>query len=63
MSFEDSYDSKMEEELDRCLKEQIDNAKKYSFFNLKGSPTLPATMKPSVRGGAKCKSPHSTTES
>ena len=32
MNFEDSFDSKMEEELERCLKEQIDNAKKPLFY-------------------------------
>lgn len=32
MKFEDSFDSKMEEELERFLKEQIDNAKKPLFY-------------------------------
>ena len=32
MNFEGTYDSKMEEELERCLKEQIDNAKKPLFY-------------------------------
>lgn len=32
MNFEGTFDSKMEEELERCLKEQIDNAKKPLFY-------------------------------
>ena len=32
MGFEGSYDNKMEKELERCLKEQIDNAKKPLFY-------------------------------
>jgi len=32
MGFEGSYDNKMEKELERCLKEQVDNAKKPLFY-------------------------------
>ena len=32
MEFEGNYDAKMEKELDRCLKEQIENAKKPLFY-------------------------------
>ncbi len=32
MGFEGSFDTKMEKELDRCLTEQIDNAKKPLFY-------------------------------
>ncbi|OLS30242.1 MAG: hypothetical protein HeimAB125_19810, partial [Candidatus Heimdallarchaeota archaeon AB_125] len=32
MGFEGEFDPKMEKELDRCLKEQIDNTKKPLFY-------------------------------
>jgi len=32
MGFEGSYDKKMEKELERCLKEQVDNTKKPLFY-------------------------------
>ena len=32
MNFEGSFNSKMEEEFERCLKEQIDNAKKPLYY-------------------------------
>lgn len=32
MGFEGSYDNKMEKELERCLKEQVDNTKKPLFY-------------------------------
>lgn len=32
MNFEGAYNEKMEKELDRCLKEQIENAKKPLFY-------------------------------
>jgi len=32
MGFEGEFDPKMEKELDRCLKEQVDNAKKPLFY-------------------------------
>ena len=32
MNFEGAYDDKMEKELDRCIKEQIENAKKPLFY-------------------------------
>lgn len=32
MNFEGAFNSKMEEEFERCLKEQIDNAKKPLFY-------------------------------
>ncbi len=32
MNFEDSLDEQMKEELERCVKEQVDNAKKQLFY-------------------------------
>lgn len=32
MNFEGAYDDKMEKELDRCIKEQVENAKKPLFY-------------------------------